>query len=429
MQNLTTQPPKGTVDWWPEEFRIRKYIFDTWRSVCEEYGYEEYLTPLVEYADVYRAKSGEDVGGKELTAFTDRGGRELAIRPEMTPSVTRMVAERYNGLPKPIRLFSIANFFRNEKPQKGRNREFWQLNFDVFGSDSLNADIEILEMAINIMRRFGATERDFVVYINNRQLIQSFITQFLKIPVENIVPATRLIDKFAKLSQADFLAELKKLGAQIENESLLVNFMRMDEAAFDDVRTNYMPSWEGFAEFKRIADFFDNSEYKNYGRYNPAMVRGFDYYDGMVFEVFPLDDMGVAEGRSLFGGGRYNGLAGIFGRDSFPAVGCAPGDETTRIFLEAKGLLPQDLTERKGIYFPRIDEQLPEVEYAKLAAKLRATGERVVSGLEYEKLGKAIGTADKVGAQKVVIFGTQELAAGEYGLKDLATGAQEQVKI
>ncbi|MCA9386774.1 ATP phosphoribosyltransferase regulatory subunit, partial [Candidatus Dojkabacteria bacterium] len=155
--NLSNQPPKGTADWLPSEFAIRKYIFDTWREVCTRFGYEEYLTPIIESAEIYRVKSGEDVGGKELMTMFDRAEREYAIRPEMTPSVTRMVSKIYNDTPKPIRLFSIANYFRNEKPQRGRNREFWQLNFDIFGSDSINADVEIIQMAIEIMKAFGAS--------------------------------------------------------------------------------------------------------------------------------------------------------------------------------------------------------------------------------------------------------------------------------
>jgi histidyl-tRNA synthetase len=137
---LSNKPPKGTSDWFPEEYSIRKYIFDTWRRVNVQFGYQEYLTPILETADIYRAKSGEDVGGKELLVIEDRGGRELAMRPEMTPSVTRMVSRTYMQEPKPMRLFSIANFWRNERPQRGRNREFWQLNTDIFGSVSLNAD-------------------------------------------------------------------------------------------------------------------------------------------------------------------------------------------------------------------------------------------------------------------------------------------------
>ena len=158
---LSNQEPKGTQDWSPEEFLLRKYIFDTWRRVCLRYGFEEYLTPLVESAEIYRAKSGEDVGGKELVTFTDLGGRELSIRPEMTPSVVRMLTKNYASSSKPIKYFSIANFMRNEKPQRGRNREFWQLNCDIFGSESFLADLEILQMALDLVLEFDPPQNSF----------------------------------------------------------------------------------------------------------------------------------------------------------------------------------------------------------------------------------------------------------------------------
>jgi histidyl-tRNA synthetase len=172
---LSNLPQKGTSDWTPEEFRVRKTIFDTWRKVCTSFGYQEYLCPILESADIYRAKSGEDVGGKELMSFFDQGGRELSIRPEMTPSVTRMVTRFYEQKPKPIKLFSIANFVRNEKPQRGRNREFWQLNIDTFGSNSILSDVEMLVLIIEMMLAFKAPKDSFKVNLNNRKLIDAIL--------------------------------------------------------------------------------------------------------------------------------------------------------------------------------------------------------------------------------------------------------------
>jgi len=195
-QPISNLPPKGTYDWFPQEFKVRKYIFDKWRKVCTSFGYEEYLTPIVESAEVYRAKSGEDVGGKELMTMTDRAGRELAIRPEMTPSVTRMVTRIYEQSQKPLRLFSIANFMRNEKPQRGRNREFWQLNYDVFGSDSVMADLEIIQIGLEIMLAFQPPKNSFTVFINNRALIDFILNQVAKITEEQRVEVVRTLDKW-----------------------------------------------------------------------------------------------------------------------------------------------------------------------------------------------------------------------------------------
>ena len=170
------------ADWFPEEYTIRKYIFDTWRKVCISFGYEEYLAPLLEDADIYRKKSGGDVGGKELTIVTDRAGRELAIRPEMTPSVTRMISQIYTSNPKPIRYFSIANFYRNQKPQRGRNREFWQLNYDIFGTNDIDADVEIIQIGVEIMLAFNPPKGSFVAKVNNRKLIDYILTEEANIP-------------------------------------------------------------------------------------------------------------------------------------------------------------------------------------------------------------------------------------------------------
>ena len=168
---ISNQELKGFKDWYPEEMLLRSYIFSKWREVCLSYGFSEYLGPLLENANIYRAKSGEDIGGKELMVFVDQGSRELAIRPEMTPSVVRMVSKIYQSSVKPLKLFSIANFIRNEKPQRGRNREFWQLNCDVFGDKNNFSDLEILQMSIDIMLAFNPPKDSFILKINHRELI------------------------------------------------------------------------------------------------------------------------------------------------------------------------------------------------------------------------------------------------------------------
>lgn len=417
---ITNNPPKGTADWFPEEYAVRKYIFDTWRQVCEKFGYQEYLTPLVELADVYRAKSGEDVGGTELTIFEDRGGRELAIRPEMTPSVTRMVSRNYESMPKPIRLFSIANFFRNEKPQRGRNREFWQLNFDIFGSESLNADVEVIQMGIEIMKAFGATNEQFEMLINDRELIEAIVTQILKIPIENASGAIRTLDKYAKLSREDLIKQLQQLGAEPSDWDQFFAFMEKEEQAMQDYYQNELAGNPGLDRMMQAWELLKQRGYEGYYTFSPSMVRGFDYYDGLVFEVF---DKHPDNKRALFGGGRYNGLAGIFGKNSFPAVGCAPGDETLKLFLEAWELIPKDVQTKPTVFIPLLLDSALESQQ-KLAAEFREQGERVEVGLDVQKLGKALDYADKTGIAKVVIVGEQELEKGEYSLKDMQSGEQ-----
>lgn len=420
---LSTQPPKGTIDWLPEEYQIRKYIFDTWRRVALSFGYEEYLTPMLESAEIYRAKSGEDVGGKELMVMTDRAGRELAIRPEMTPSITRIVAERYESMPKPIRMFSIANFFRNEKPQRGRNREFWQLNADIFGSDSLSADLEVIQLALEIMLAFKPPKYSFVLYINDRRLINKFAKEYLKVSDENVVQVIRIMDKFSKLPTTEFVEQLTLAGASIENEGELIAFLNRDDATMTKFKDELFRDEQAMVEMNELAEKLKGLGYEEYIKWNPALMRGFDYYDGMVFEVF---DLNPENQRALFGGGRYNGLAQIFGRDSFPAVGFAPGDETTKLFLESWGLLNGIKEEVKidRYYLPILSEKTRE-EALLLTRKLRGEGKVVELGLDVQSMGKALEYANKKGMSFVVILGEDEVSKREYIVKDMISGEQD----
>lgn len=424
MNKLSNLPPKGTSDWMPEEFRIRKYIFDTWRKVCLSFGYEEYLTPLVEYAEVYRAKSGEDVGGRELTTFMDRGERELAIRPEMTPSVTRMVSRVYGNSPKPIRLFSIANFMRNEKPQKGRNREFWQLNVDIFGSESLNADLEVLQIALEIMKAFRSPVGSFTLFLNNRKLIDFVLDEVISISKERKLEIIRILDKSQKLSAESFEQTLVELGLSSDQIKYLRLFMGSSSAEELIKNLPEVSSSEGYKETLQLKEKLSALGYQDFVKFNPSIIRGFDYYDGMIFEVF---DNNPDNKRAMFGGGRYNGLASIFGSESFPAVGFAPGDETTKIFLENWNLVPSELRE-PVYYLPILSGQL-STKASNLAARLRSEGKDVILGLEEQKLGKSLDYANKTGVKFVVLFGEEEESRGEYVVKDMTSGEQKVFRI
>lgn len=224
---LSQNPPRGTYDFYPRDFALQKYIFDTWRKVCTGYGYQEYLGPIVESADIWRAKSGEDVGGTELTRITDRLGAvsELAIRPEMTPTVTRMVSKIYNETPKPIRYFSIANFYRNERPQRGRNREFWQLNFDLFGSESILTDVEIISLALEIMLAFNPPNGSFQLRINNRKIIDFFLENILQVEADKKKSIVRTLDKWKKLTKEQFSETLVEYGLSLEAVEKIENFL------------------------------------------------------------------------------------------------------------------------------------------------------------------------------------------------------------
>jgi len=414
---LSNQEPKGTSDWLPAEFFVRHYIFETWRHVCRSYGFQEYLTPLVESAEIYRAKSGEDVGGKELVTFTDLGGRELCIRPEMTPSVTRLVSKIYASSPKPLKFFSIANFMRNEKPQRGRNREFWQLNCDIFGSASLAADLEILQLSLDVMKAFGAPDNSFTLRLNSRRLLDNLLPVF-GFNLKNKSVVFRILDKYGKLSQDEFIRRLVETGADDKAAKSLAAFMA---GAEKELFLRALTDNSELKAAKQEIDFVLNQLKRlgyNQAQFDPTLIRGFDYYDGLVFEVF---DNHPDNRRALFGGGRYNGLAELFGAESFPAVGVAPGDETTRLFLESWKLLPEFKDER--YYLPLLSADLLS-ETQSLAQALRNDGKDVLFAFEPQRPGKALEFANKQGINKVVIFGNDEKIAGEYKIKDMENGEE-----
>lgn len=423
---LSKQEPKGTKDWFPDEFKIRQTIFSTWRQVCERYGFLEYLTPLVESAEVYRAKSGEDVGGKELVSFEDLGGRELSIRPEMTPSVTRMVAKIYNSTPKPIKYFSIANFMRNEKPQRGRNREFWQLNCDIFGSDSINADIEAMQLALDLVLEFKPPIGSFVMYLNSRHLIDDVLVLAgaEKLSSKNKIAVIRILDKWHKLTQKELIDKLKTAGLKDGGIKVLQNFISTTSLKDLVSKMPELSDSQGFIELDVALEKLKSLGYQDLIEFNPTVIRGFDYYNGLVFEMF---DKHKSNNRAMFGGGRYNGLAEIFGEKNFPAVGFAPGDETFRLFLESWGLLPSLVTKDKLYFLPLLDKEL-ELDTMKLASHLRLEGLNILTGLEVQKIGKALEYADKKGIDNVIIFAKEEKEAGIYKIKDMKSGKQVDKK-
>ncbi len=422
---ISNLPPKGTADWLPQEYAVRKHIFDTWRSVCLRYGFLEYLTPLVESADIYRLKSGEDIGGKELLSFKDLAGRELCIRPEMTPSVTRMVSRIYASSPKPIKLFSIANFMRNEKPQRGRNREFWQLNCDIFGSASIASDLEILQLSLDIMRELGAPEKSFTLRLNSRKLLEEIAINF-KVSQENTQTFFRILDKYNKLSKAEFIKRLVEISMSSSQAKEIEAFM----AGYHlDLLSKYLVNNQNLNQAKQEIDFvIDRLNLLGYGQeivFDPSLIRGFDYYDGIIFEVFDTHQNNL---RAMFGGGRYNGLAEIFGADSFPAVGFAPGDETTKLFLETWSLLDKISKEDKLIYFPLISAELL-IDAQRLASQLRRAGKKVLLSFEPQRISKALDSANKLNCDQVIILGIDEKEKGIYKIKDLQSGQETKYSL
>ncbi len=421
---LSTKPPKGTQDRYPKEFQIRKYIFDTRREVCTKFWYQEYLWPLVESVEIRKAKSWEDIGGSELTQITNREWdiSDLALRPEMTPTVTRMVAKNYNQLAKPIRYFSIANFYRNERPQRGRNREFWQLNVDIFGSENINADIEILILSIQLMLWFNPPKWSWKLNINNRFLIDDVLLA-IWIDWDIKQEVVRTMDKRDKLPK-DAIQEIfleKWLNKQqIDQLTKYMNIQNLEELVgeFSELKDS-----KGLTQTKAIIDALSSLWYSEYVEFKSSLIRWFDYYDGVVFEIF---DNHPDNKRAIFWWGRYNGLSNIFIKENIPAIWFAPGDETMKLFLESRDLLDKIITKTdiKNMYLPILEKGF-ENDVLNLAATLRKQWRNIVCGLEQQKFGKAMQYADKQWYNFVVIYWQQEKEKWVYKVKDMKTGKEK----
>lgn len=398
-EKLSVEPYRGVRDFYPGEFSFLHYLTATWRTVCERYGYVEYASSLLEPAELYRAKGveNEELSNEQTYTFKDRGGREVTLRPEMTPSVARLVAGRYRELAYPLRWYSVQNFFRYERPQHGRLREFWQLNFDIFGSRSRAADAEIIELSHALMLALGATEDDFVIKVGSRNFLDALVRE-LSLDEAAAKKLRLFLDRRAKMPRGEFERELADLGVAAELIS--------PERVPDDVA-------EVLATLKERG--VTNAQF------DPSVVRGFDYYTGVVFELFDTDP---ANPRSLCGGGRYDNLLDLFSDEKLPAVGAAAGDATLQHFLASRGLLPEYLPPTK-VYLAVTSPALVK-EAAALAGELRKKNVATAIDFGEKKLGDQIKAAAKHGIPYLVVVGEDELATAEFVVRDLTTGKEEK---
>ena len=411
---LSTQPYKGTRDFYPREMKLRNWFFGKIRSSLENACFDEYDGPMLESLDLYAAKSGEELAKEQTYNFTDRGGRNLAIRPEMTPTVARMVAAKMGELNYPLKWFCISNMYRYERPQRGRLREFWQLNVDIFGCDTFEADLDVIKSAISLLRAFGADEKMFRVHINNRRFFNDAIAAIAGTDVEGSRKVSKVVDRKNKVPRENYEADLKALGlndAQIE---------KIDELYKMDVKaaTALCPDSEGARELTALFDALEKTGLLKYCMFDFGIIRGLDYYTGTVFEVF---DEAPENNRAMFGGGRYDNLVGLFVKNAkISGVGYGMGDVTLENFLTTHNLVPDLDSDGTKVLVTRFDD-VPLEAYNTLVDILQASGVRSALYLGNKKFGKQIDFAAKEHYSHVVIMGGNELAAGEVKIKNLST--------
>ena len=419
--SLSKQPYKGTRDYYPEDKRLQNYIFDTWRQVVESFGYEEYGAPILEPLEIYAAKSGADLVNDETYRFTDRGDREVAIRPEMTPTVARMIAARQQETPFPARWYSIANFMRYERPQKGREREFWQLNVDIFGVEDLQADAEIITIADHILKAFEAKPNMYTIKINHRKLVDFIMKDFLGLDVVQSQLMMKLFDKKDKISAHDFKDKAQEIFEPEQADKGLKKIASLFSAETIRDLPNEIRDNPVFAELSQLSQMLDQAGVKSM-RLDISLMRGLDYYNGVVFEVF---DNHPDNNRAMFGGGRYDGLTTVFGGDNIPVTGFAPGASTAEEFLKSHKLLPK-LHSRTEVYVVVLGEESMTAAL-KLAENLRSEGSRVEVDISLKKADKQIKTALKKDIPYLLFIGEEEIKSRLYTLKNTATSKEEKL--
>ncbi|MCL9972106.1 MAG: histidine--tRNA ligase [Candidatus Pacebacteria bacterium] len=390
-------PYKGVRDFYPEDQRVQNHMFAALRRTAESFGYDEYNASILEPSELYAAKSSDEIVNEQTYTFEDRGGRSVTLRPEMTPTVARMVANRKRELGYPLRWYCIQNFFRYDRQQRGRLREFWQFNVDLFGVPVIEADAEVIEIAYRSLTALGVSPEDFVLKIGSRVALQEAFDK-AGLTDEARKRMRILLDKRAKISQEEFLQERQAITAEPIEDML-----------------GSAPSVMALLELLKERDV--------HVEYDPSIVRGFDYYTDIVFEAFDRDPQNA---RSILGGGRYDSLVEKYGSEPVHAVGFAMGDVVLRDFLETHHKLPT-LPSSAHLYLAA----LPGSESAARTAvqTLRDTGVNVALGMKHEKVSDHIRNAAKLGIPYIAIYGENEATSGELALKNLHSGTETRIAV
>lgn len=416
-KQLSLEPYKGTRDFYPRDQFLQDYIFSVWKKTCLSFGYLEYNASILEETELYRSKSGEEIVNEQTYSFVDRGGRNVTIRPEMTPTVARMVAQKRKELTFPLRWFSVPNLFRYERPQRGRLREHWQLNADIFGVEGIGADVEIVSLAYNIMKGFGAKDEQFVIHINSRKFLNYLLKEYLRLDEEAAYKASKLLDRMRKIAPSEFESQ----GVEILREAGFATLRKIIGTNDLSDLPEDLQEHESVQELKAAVKKLNALGVNNLA-FDIGLVRGFDYYTGMVFEVY---DTSPENNRSLFGGGRYDDLVGIFGVEKVPGVGFGMGDVTIKDFLETHGLMPEYVPAVK-LYICHLEGFLDEAN--ELAHFFRGQGLSVAVDLTDRKVSSQVKTADRESIPYVLVVGEEEVKSGKFKLKSLKDSTETEAE-
>ncbi len=401
---------KGTRDYYPEDMLLRNWLYDHMRQVSESFGYQEWDGPFLESIDLYAAKSGQEIVEKQSYVFDDRGGNRITLRPELTPSLARVIAKRQNQLVFPLRWWSFGPFWRYERPQKGRSREFFQWNIDMIGDASPEADAELIAIAAKFLKAIRLTPDVVKIFVNNRSLMERE-TNAIGITDELRPKVYRLIDRIGKMDSTAWKKYAHELGL---NSSQITNLEKLIQDK---------DLWKNSKALKRIFQVLDTYEISEYVEFSPKIIRGLDYYTGTVFEAWDT----AGDFRSLFGGGRYDNLVDDVGGQPIPAVGFAVGNMVISLLLEKLDRLPETTKSPAQVLITMFDDEhiLPALD---LSNHVRQNGLNVTTYPHPAKLSKQFKYADRIGVQIVLVLGPDEVSSNSVTIKNLLTGNQQSVQ-
>ena len=418
---LDTNPPKGTRDFYPEDMRLRNWLFDQWRDVAKTYGFSEYDAPVLESEALFTRKAGEEVT-QQLYNFVDKGDRNVALRPEMTPSLARMVMAKKGGIPLPLKWFSIPQCWRYERMTRGRRREHYQWNMDIWGVAGEEADAELLSAMVTFFKSVGLTSDDVGIKVNSRLVIGEVLTE-LGIPEEKFAATCVLVDKLEKVPLDAIQGDLEEIGLDRSVVEKLTKVLTVD--SIDGIKDVLGEDSEAVQQISNLMDLCKTYEIEDWIIFDASVVRGLAYYTGVVFEAF--DRKGVL--RAIAGGGRYDKLLETFGGDPTPAAGFGFGDAVIVELLKDRDLLPSFAS--TGIDTV-VFGQGPDFYNAAIsvATKLRQAGQTVELVLEKNKKSKWVFKhADRLGAKYVAIIGSEEFENEQVAIKNLQDGEQSKISM
>jgi histidyl-tRNA synthetase len=410
MKNII-QSLKGTRDFYPEDMYVHTWFYEVLKEVSESFGYQEWEGPLIESINLYAAKSGEELVSEQSFVFKDRGGDLITLRPELTPTLARMIAQRQRQLTYPLRWWSFGPFWRYERPQKGRTREFFQWNIDLIGVDTPQADAEVIAVVVAFFKRVGLSHDKVKVLVNSRALLDSELDA-LGITPERRPDVSRWIDRRAKMLLGEWEAYGEDIGLQKSHIFSIADMLENKEL------------WKKSDALKQLFETIDALKISEYVEYDPKIVRGLDYYTGTVFEAY---EMSGELRRSILGGGRYDNLMANVGGDPLPATGFGMGDLVISLILEQQDLLPKNTNQSPAQVLVTVFDQERLLGSIAFSAELREAGINVSSYPEAAKLPRQFKYADRMGIRLAIILGPEELSKNEVAIKDLRSGAQVKI--